>query len=198
MVEIKPLEPHKTALVAIDLQSMIMARATEPFTPQQVLDASVRAADGLRRAGGLAVLVHVSFSPDFGDMLRPSTDSGQTMAPPATGYDTIEPALNPKAGQTLIVAKRQWGAFTGTDLDLQLRRRGIDTIALCGISTNIGVESTARNAYELGYRLVFLSDAMAAMSHEEHVHPFNYIFPRMGHIRSVSEFLELLGSGSQP
>ncbi len=44
------------------------------------------------------------------------------------------------------MTKRQWGAFYGTDLELQLRRRGIDTIILCGISTNIGVESTARNA----------------------------------------------------
>ncbi|STT47893.1 nicotinamidase/isochorismatase family protein [Klebsiella pneumoniae] len=47
------------------------------------------------------------------------------------------------------MTKRQWGAFYGTDLELQLRRRGIDTIILCGISTNIGVESTARNAWEL-------------------------------------------------
>jgi nicotinamidase-related amidase len=59
------------------------------------------------------------------------------------------------------VTKRQWGAFYGTDLELQLRRRGIDTIILCGISTNIGVESTARNAWELGFNLVIAEDAVA-------------------------------------
>jgi len=51
----------------------------------------------------------------------------------------------------LVVLKRQWGAFYGTDLDLQLRRRGLGTIVICGIATEFGVESTARDAYERGY-----------------------------------------------
>ena len=69
------------------------------------------------------------------------------------------PAALGATDSDIEIIKRQWGAFYGTDLELQLRRRGIDTIVLCGISTNIGVESTARNAWELGFNLVIAEDA---------------------------------------
>lgn len=88
------------------------------------------------------------------------------------------------------VTKRQWGAFFGTDLDLQLRRRGIDTIVLCGIATNIGVESTAREAFQLGYQQIFITDAMSTFSDEEHEATLHFIFPRIGKSRTTEEFLE--------
>ncbi|MFP3480944.1 isochorismatase family protein, partial [Burkholderia sp. SIMBA_057] len=68
----------------------------------------------------------------------------------------------------LKITKRQWNAFHGTELDLQLRRRGITTIVLGGISTNIGVESTARAGHELGYTLVLVEDAMSCAAPEHH------------------------------
>ena len=71
-----------------------------------------------------------------------------------------------------------------------MRRRGIDTIILCGISTNFGVESTGRFAYEYGFNQIFVSDAMAARSKEEHEHPLKYIFPRLGLIRTTNEVLK--------
>ncbi|PES07546.1 isochorismatase, partial [Bacillus anthracis] len=87
------------------------------------------------------------------------------------------------------VIKRQWGAFFGTDLDLQLRRRGIDTIVLCGIATNIGVESTAREAFQLGYQQIFITDAMASFTQEEHEASCSYIFPKIGRIRNAQDLL---------
>jgi nicotinamidase-related amidase len=90
------------------------------------------------------------------------------------------------------ITKRQWGAFHGTELDLQLRRRGIETIVLGGISTNIGVESTARAAYEHGYSLVFVEDAMSCAALEQHQASLNYIFPRLGLVRQSGEVLEAL------
>ncbi len=86
---------------------------------------------------------------------------------------------------TIEIIKRQWGAFYGTDLELQIRRRGIDTIVLCGISTNIGVESTARNAWELGFNLVIAEDACSAASAEQHNNSINHIYPRIARVRSV-------------
>ncbi|CAH1056759.1 Isochorismatase family protein YecD [Paenibacillus pseudetheri] len=80
----------------------------------------------------------------------------------------------------------------GTDLDLQLRRRGIDTIVLCGISTSIGVDTTAREAYQLGYNQVFVEDAMASSTKEEHYYVCKTIFPRIGKIRSSGEVISLL------
>jgi nicotinamidase-related amidase len=88
-----------------------------------------------------------------------------------------------------VITKRQWGAFYGTDLDLQLRRRGIKTIILCGIATSFGVESTARDAYERGYDQIFAEDAMASRSAAEHEHTISHILPRIGRVRSTAEIL---------
>jgi nicotinamidase-related amidase len=87
----------------------------------------------------------------------------------------------------IVIAKRQWGAFYGTELDLQLRRRKIETIVLCGVSTNIGVETTARDAYQRGYNQVFATDAMAANSKDEHEAILKYIFTRIGLLKTTDE-----------
>ena len=100
--------------------------------------------------------------------------------------------LTPQPGD-IVISKRQWGAFYGTELDLQLRRRGVDTIVLCGISTNIGVETTARDAFERGYQQVFVEDAMAARSAEEHTATATTLFPRIGRVRSTEEVVAALG-----
>jgi nicotinamidase-related amidase len=92
----------------------------------------------------------------------------------------------------LVVFKRQWGAFYGTDLDLQLRRRTLTSIVLCGIATEAGVESTARDAYELGYELVFASDAMSGMSPESHANSIERIFPRIGRVRTTDQIVAAL------
>jgi len=135
----------------------------------------------------------VAFSPDFRDALRPVADDPtwtRTSAPPPD-FAELPSELGPKPGDH-VVTKRQWGAFHGTDLDLQLRRRGITTIVLCGISTSIGCESTARAAYEHGYQQIFAEDAMATMAAAEHHHTVTRIFPRIGRVRSTAEILAAL------
>ena len=114
-----------------------------------------------------------------------------TPRPRPADWAEIVPELGPEPGD-LVITKRQWGAFYGTELDLQLRRRGIDTILLTGIATNIGVESTARDAYERGYEQVFVEDAMAARNADEHANTVRTIFPRMGRVRSTAEVLAAL------
>ena len=89
----------------------------------------------------------------------------------------------------IVLAKRQWGAFYGTGLEQQLRRRSIRTIILGGIATNIGVESTARAAFDRGYELVFAEDAMSSISEDAHNFSVKNIFPRMGRVRSTEEIL---------
>jgi nicotinamidase-related amidase len=112
-------------------------------------------------------------------------------APPPNASELV-PETGVQAGD-VIVAKRQWGAFHGTDLDQHLRRRGIRTIVLGGIATNIGVESTARSAHDLGYELVFAEDAMSSLSAEVHEFPIKNIFPLMGRVRSVEQIMKALG-----
>lgn len=97
----------------------------------------------------------------------------------------------------LLGAGHHFGAglrLHATDLDLQLRRRGIKTIVLAGISTNVGVESTARDAFERAYDQVFVTDAMASPSAEAHANTLKVTFPRIGRLRTTQEVLASLGA----
>ena len=90
------------------------------------------------------------------------------------------------------MTKRNWGAFYGTDLDLQLRRRGITQVVLAGIATSIGVESTARAAHEHGYQVTLATDAMTDLDPEAHRNSIERIFPRLGERGTTDEVITLL------
>ena len=182
------LTPARTAFVVIDLQRGIVGAPTAPHPAGDVVAHAAAVAVALRAAGGTVVLVHVTPSADGRDALRPQTDTPAWQpGPRPQDWAEIVPELGPEPGD-LVITKRQWGAFYGTELDLQLRRRGIDTILLAGISTNVGVESTARDAYEQ----VFVEDAMAARSPDEHAHTIRTVFTRIGRVRSTAEVLAAL------
>lgn len=185
------LDPKQTALVLIDLQKGILQRQTAPHSASDVLARSVRLAERFRSAGGLVVLVHVSYSADGGDLLKQPTDAPPPASALEPGWDEISPDLG-SGPKDIVVTKRQWGAFYGTQLDLQLRRRGIRTIVIGGIATNFGVESTARDAFEHGYALVFVEDAMAGLSEGAHSFATTTIFPRIGRIRSTEDVLNAM------
>ncbi len=186
------IDVKKTALVMIDLQKGIagMDRKLEPYSAAEVIRNASSLADALRKAGAFVVPVHVS-SVDGKDMLRPISDQQGWGGSRSDDWADFVPELKVGSGD-YSVTKHQWGAFFGTDLDLQLRRRGLGTIILCGISTNIGVETTAREAYQHGYNQIFVEDAMSAMSKEEHENTVKYIFPRIGLVRKTEEILRAI------
>lgn len=189
------LDPRSTALVLVDLQRGILARQTAPHAAAHVLSRAVRLADGLRETGGLVVLVRVAYAADGRDRLALRVDApplGAAQVP--ADFAELPPELGPKAGD-LVITKHQWGAFYGTELDLQLRRRSVRTLVLGGIATNFGVESTARDAYERGYEQVFVEDAMAGLSAEAHVFAVKNIFSRLGIVRSSEEVLAAIRTG---
>jgi len=184
------LDPKTTALVLIDLQQGIVARQTAPHSARDVVDRAAKLAKHFREIGAAVVLVNVMFSPDDGDRLKPEVDSPTPVTLPIPpSFGELVPEIGPEPNDILIT-KRQWGAFYGTALELQLRRRGITTIVIAGISTNFGVESTARDAWERNYALVFAEDAMAAFSAEAHEFAVKNIFPRIGRVRTVGEIVE--------
>jgi len=183
------------ALVLVDLQRGILARECQPHTSQEVLQRAVALADKFRAAGALVVLVHVSFAQDRADALKQSVDAQQPSGPLPPDWDILDASLKPDSQHTVVVKKRNWGAFYGTDLDLQLRRRGIDTIFLGGIATPYGVESTARDAYERAYQIYFLEDAMTTMDANDHRHCIERIFPRLGHVIRTDEVQTFLAQG---
>ncbi len=187
------IDRSKTALVAIDLQKGITGRLTAPYTADLVVRNAASLAEAFRKNGMPVFLVRVTPSPDRKDALHPPADAPMPAQTPPPDWAEIVPEMGPKPGD-FVITKRQWGAFYGTELDLEFRRRGITAMVLCGISTNIGVESTARFAYEYGYSQVFAEDAMAAMSAEEHVATVGKIFPRIGQVRKTAEILSALAS----
>jgi nicotinamidase-related amidase len=193
MAEPLNLVARETALVLIDLQRGIMQRQTAPHSAADVLANAVRLAKRFREVGAAVVLVNVSYSATGEDRINVATDE-PAMGPPAPGWDELAPDLE-KSDKDILITKRQWGAFYGTALDLQLRRRGIRTIVIGGIATNFGVESTARDAYERNFGLVFVEDAMSGISAEAHKFAIGTIFPRIGRVRSTAEVLGAIKGG---
>jgi nicotinamidase-related amidase len=185
------LDPKHTALVLIDLQKGIAGNPVAPHAGAEVIANAARLADRFRELDATVVLVHVGFSADGRDRLTLPVDSPMPPRTPSPGWTDFVPEIGPREGD-LIITKHQWGAFYGTELDLQLRRRGVNTIVMGGIATNMGVESTARDAWERNYALVLVEDAMASMSAEAHVFAVKTIFPRIARVRNTEEVLKAM------
>ncbi|MFF0779626.1 isochorismatase family protein [Streptomyces sp. NPDC003720] len=156
------LDPRRTALVLVDLMDRVVALPLEPRKGTEVLTTAEELAAAFRAAGALVVLIRVE---------RPTVAE----QPPGSGL-----VAGLRRDGDLEVVKRTIGGFHGTDLDERLRERGVRTLVFGGIATNLGVESTARAAADLGYDLVFVEDAMAALTAPEHEASIRLDFPRLG------------------
>src|SRR5262245_21317998 len=163
------LDPARSALVLVDLMDRIVALPLEPRKGTEVLATAEELAAAFRSAGALVVLIRVE---------RPSVAE----QPPGSGLVT-----GLLRDGDLEVVKRTIGGFQGTGLDERLRERGITTLVFGGIATNLGVESTARAAADLGYDLVFAEDAMAAFTTAEHEASVRLDFPRLGSVVTAAQ-----------
>lgn len=181
------LDP-KAALVVIDLQKGIVAYPTA-HPADEVVDHAAALADAFRRHGLPVVLVNVSGGAPG------RTEQARTTAERPADWADLAPELNPQP-QDHTVTKRTWGAFTHTDLEAYLKQQGVTQIVLAGIATSIGVESTARHAYELGFNVALAIDAMTDMSAEAHAHSVAGIFPRLGETGTTRQIIQLLGDAS--
>jgi nicotinamidase-related amidase len=181
------LDPRISALVLIDLQKGILGYPLAPVTGQQLLERGQALAERFRAAKATVVLVNVAFSPDGADVLSQPVDQAQPLPPGGLPAGWSEFPSGLMQSGDLQITKRQWGAFHGTELDLQLRRRGIRTIVLCGVATQIGVESTARQAYEHGYELLIAKDAITSTDAEGHEMSMKHIMPRLSRIVQSSD-----------
>lgn len=185
------LDASKTALVVIDLQEGILPFAGGPHTADDVVSRAARLAEKCRASGAPVVMVRVGWSADYAEALKQPVDAqAPTRALPENWW-TYPASLGKRDGGAAARDRSRRRRPTGV-WSLQYRRRGIDTIILCGISTNIGVESTARNAWELGFNLVIAEDACSAASAEQHQGSMTHIFPRIGRVRSTDEILSAL------
>ena len=174
-------DPATTALVLIDLQEGIVAMDTAPRPSSQVVASAKDLAARFREVQAPVALVHVGWR---NDEERPSLAVDKPMQIPAGGtppqWMKLVDGLHQEGD--IVVLKHHWGAFTGTDLDLQLRRRGVKTIVLAGIATNMGVESTLRSAWELSYDVVVVEDVCASRSADLHAFAIDNIFPQISRV----------------
>jgi nicotinamidase-related amidase len=183
----------RTALVMIDLQHGIVSRQWAPYTGQQVVGNCVLLSQEMRERRGTVIFVHVQLDQLLSLPADKPSHAGSVASPPEASH--LVPEAQVEATDT-VITKRQWGAFYGTELDQVLRRNHIKTIILAGIATNMGVESTARAAFDRGYELVFAEDAMTSMSAEAHNFACHTMFPIMGRVRSTAHILKALRAGT--
>ena len=187
------LNPAQTALVVVDLQHGILALPLMPHEGVHVVARSAELGRSVARAGGLVVLVNVDYSAGYAD--RPNQPADAPLALPAEGLPADWSRLVPEIAAlpaAVHITKRQHSAFFGTELDLQLRRRGIGTVVVCGLATNFGVEGTARDAYNLNYAVVIAADACSGTAPTMHEFAIEKILPRISRVRASAEIVAAL------
>jgi len=186
------LDPKKTALVLIDVQRGTLGFPLQPHSAADLTATAVRLARHCRDTGAFVVYVRVDFSKGFPDRPHGEIDTPMMLPPGGLPADWAEYAAELAAIEPdLWITKRQWSAFHGTELDLQLRRRGITHLVLGGIATNFGVESTARDAWQHNYTVVVAEDACSSMP-ELHRFAIEKVLPRLALIRSSVEVVAAL------
>ena len=177
------LDPN-AALVVIDMQKGIVGLPTAH--PAAGVIANVAALARAFRARSLpVVLVNVD------DRAPGRVEAAFNFTPPPDWAELI-PELD-RQPSDYTVTKRNVGAFYGTALEHILRRRGVTQVFLCGIATSAGVESTARQAYDRGYNVVLVTDAMTDLDPENHNHAVEKVFPRIGERTLTAEAVARLG-----
>jgi nicotinamidase-related amidase len=178
-----PLDP-KTALIVIDLQKGIVSLPTaDPI--EGVVQKAAALASAFRRRGLPVVLVNV----DGGAPGR--TEQARRFRDFPEGWTDLIPELDAQASDHRVT-KRTWGAFSHTDLDAYLKGQGATQVVIVGVATSAGVESTARQAHELGFNVALAIDAMTDMSPEAHANSVTRIFPRLGETGTTQAILDQL------
>ena len=174
-----------TALLVVDLQKGLLGGAFRD--PIGEVTARARALIDAFRARSLpVVLINVA-----------GTAPGRTEQPPRLrgalpdGFTDFLPELDPQPND-IVVTKRTWGAFAGTDLETRLRAVGVTQVVVAGVATGTGVEATARQAYELGFNVTLAIDAMTDPRPEAHAYSLGAVFPRLSETGTSQEIIDLL------
>ena len=187
------LDPATTALVIIDLQNGILSPEPVPYGRAAIVERAAALGRSFAAAGGLIVLTTTDFAPGYAD--APSGEADTPWALPAAGlpadFATLASEIEALPAAVRIT-KRQMSAFFGAELDLQLRRRDRRTVVICGVATNMGVEATARAAFDLDYQVIIAADACGSVAPGLHEFAVTNILPRIARVRDTAAILKAL------
>ncbi len=172
------------ALVVIDLQKGIVGMPCGPHATADVVKRSAQLASEFRKRNLPVILVNVE------GRAPGRVDATMNFSPPADWAELV-PELD-RRPTDYTVTKFQIGAFYGTALERILRRAGVTQIFLTGVSTTAGVEATAREAYDRGFNVVIVEDAMSDMSADNHNHAMNAVYPRIAEVTTTADALAMI------
>ena len=182
----------KTAFVAIDMQKEIVNNGTlSPHTAASILTNNDLLVRTLKRTAALKVLVNVDIS-TFPYLSQQTDMGGMTASVPPEFTDLLLKDSLKDTDNMLTITKYNPSAFFGTSLDLQLRRRGIETIILSGVATTNSVYATALDAFQHGYHIVLAEDACSDRDKESHQLFIKKIFPKTARVRSTKQIIEAI------
>ena len=199
-----PFDPKRTAVVLIEYQNdftseggVLHDAVQDVMERTGMLDNTRRLVEAARAAGATIVHAPITFVQGYGELsqhpygiLKGVVDS-TAFVKGEWGADIID-SLSPQEGDVVVEGKRGLDTFATTNLDFILRARGIDTIALGGFLTNCCVESTMRSGYEKGYKVITLSDCVAATSAEEHDNAIKFDYPMFSEVMTAGTFTDEL------
>jgi len=200
------IDPNTTAVVLIEYQNdftseggVLHGAVSEVMDKTDMLANSQRVAQAARAAGATVMHAPITFASGYGEIsshpygILKGVVDGNAFVKGSWGAAIVDD-LAPAEGDIVVEGKRGLDTFASTNLDFILRSKGITTIALGGFLTNCCVESTMRSGYENGYRVITLSDCVAATSPEEHDNALKYDFPMFSEPMNSTEFItELAG-----
>ncbi|HTW58670.1 MAG TPA: isochorismatase family protein [Terriglobales bacterium] len=172
------------ALIVIDLQKGIATLPTIHPSAEIIIRAA-QLARAFRERGMPVVLVNVT------GRAPGRTDTGAPKFSFPPDWTELVPELDQQPTDHLVT-KQRVGAFIGTNLDNYLRQRGATQLFITGIATSAGVEATARSAYDYGYNVVLVVDAMTDRDPDAHRHSVEKIFPRLGETVTTNDVLKRL------
>ena len=188
------LNLSKTAYLAIDLQDGILNNGVlAPYAPDAVLLAANQLAEAFKNTEALITLVNVDATSFH--YLHPARYICKQPIKVPDSYMQLSMAIatDDTASNVVTVTKHNPGAFFGTDLDLQLRRRGIDTIILSGLTTSNGVYATALDAFQHGYHLYIVEDATSDRDPDLHHLFFDKLYPKLGTVVTLAQIFSMIG-----
>jgi nicotinamidase-related amidase len=179
------LDPN-VALIVVDLQRGIVSLPVV-HSIGEVIARARALADAFRERGLPVALVNVAGGAPG------RTEQPRQIDSRPEGWTDLVPELNQQPDD-IVVTKRTWGAFASTDLEAQLKARGVTQVVIVGVATATGVEATARQAYEQGFNVTLAIDAMTDRRREAHDYSVTQVFPRLGETGATKGIIDLLSA----
>lgn len=202
------MNPATTALVLIEFQNdftseggTLHGAVADSMAATGMLANAARALAAAREAGVTVIHSPIQFAAGYGEItrhpygiLKGVVDTSSFVK--GTWGAAIVDDVAPFEGEIVLEGKRGLDAFGSTNLDFILRSKGIETVVLAGFLTNCCVESTMRSAYEKGFEVITLTDAVAATSGAEHDNAIAYDYPMFSKPTTVDDFVASLAGAA--